>query len=93
MADKRAQDSSTGSDSTEIDPEIAALPFEEALQALEGIIAQIERGEIGLEASIAAYQRGDQLVRRCKAVLGEAEQRVQTLRIDQIPTEGEPSEG
>ena len=73
--------------SSELDPEIAKLPFEEALQALESIIAQIEQGQIGLEASMAAYQRGDQLVRRCKAVLDDAEQRVKTLRIDEIPSD------
>ena len=70
-----------------IDPEIAKLPFEAALQELESIIGRIEQGEISLEASLAAYQRGDQLVQRCKAVLGEAEQRVKTLRIDEIPGE------
>ena len=73
--------------SDELDPEIAKLPFEEALQALESIIAQIEQGQIGLEASMAAYQRGDQLVRRCKAVLDDAEQRVKTLRIEEIPSD------
>ena len=65
---------------------IAKLPFEEALQALESIIAQIEQGQIGLEASMAAYQRGDQLVRRCKAVLDDAEQR-EDLRIEEIPSD------
>lgn len=77
----------TEESSHELDPEIAKLPFEEALQALESIIAQIEQGQIGLEASMAAYQRGDQLVRRCKAVLDDAEQRVKTLRIDEIPSD------
>ena len=76
--------------SGELDPEIAEMPFEVALQELESIIGRIEQGEISLEASLAAYQRGDQLVRRCKVVLGAAEQRVQTLRIDEIPGEGAP---
>ncbi|MDG2031181.1 MAG: exodeoxyribonuclease VII small subunit [Phycisphaerales bacterium] len=80
------------SDQGVIDPEIAKLPFEAALNELESIIGRIEQGEISLEASLAAYQRGDQLVQRCKAVLGEAEQRVRTLRIDEIPGEGRPGD-
>ncbi len=89
MAAKRKDDTA----STELDPEIASLPFEEALHALEEIIGRIEQGEIGLEASIAAYQRGDQLIKRCKAVLGDAEQRVKSLRIDEIQSEEGPREG
>ncbi|MCH2144399.1 MAG: exodeoxyribonuclease VII small subunit [Phycisphaerales bacterium] len=89
MAAKRKDDAP----STELDPEIASLPFEEALHALEEIISRIEQGEIGLEASIAAYQRGDQLIKRCKAVLGDAEQRVKSLRIDEIHSEEAPPEG
>lgn len=69
--------------------EIAELPFEAALEELESIIGRLEQGAISLEASLAAYHRGDLLVQRCKAVLGEAEQRVETLRIDEIPTDGE----
>ncbi len=84
--------SSPGSGQDALDPEIAEMPFEVALRELESIIGRIEQGEISLEASLAAYQRGDQLVQRCKAVLGEAEQRVQTLRIDEIPGEGAPEE-
>lgn len=89
MAGSKADGKGSDSDGVELDPEVAALPFEEALHSLESIIEQIEQGEIGLEASIAAYKRGDQLIRRCKAVLDEAEQRVKTMRIDELPTQGE----
>ena len=89
MADPKAQGKATASTEEALDPEIASLGFEEALRGLESIIGQIEQGEIGLEASIAAYKKGDQLVRRCKAVLDEAEQRVKTMRIDELPDQGE----
>lgn len=89
MAGTNADTEGSGAEKLEIDSEIAALPFEEALQSLESIIEKIEQGEISLEASIAAYKRGDQLIRRCRAVLDEAEQRVQTMRIDDLPVEGE----
>ena len=89
MAGTKGNAEDSGADGPKLDPEIAALPFEEALESLESIIEQIEQGEIGLEASIAAYKRGDQLIRRCRAVLDDAEQRVQTLQIEELPAEGE----
>ncbi len=89
MASPNAEGNVPDSDGVQLDPDIAALPFEEALRSLESIIEQIEQGEIGLEASIAAYKKGDQLIQRCKAVLNDAEQRVKTMRIDELPTQGE----
>ncbi|GMU37946.1 MAG: exodeoxyribonuclease VII small subunit [Phycisphaerae bacterium] len=56
--------------------------FEEALQRLEAIAEQIERGQIGLEESIARYEEGVQLIRHCRDVLARAELRVQQLQID-----------
>lgn len=56
--------------------------FEDALKQLEAITVQIERGEIGLEESIARYQEGMKLVARCRSILTKAEQRIQKL----IPT-------
>ncbi|MGP1273047.1 MAG: exodeoxyribonuclease VII small subunit [Phycisphaerales bacterium] len=53
--------------------------FEEAMEQLESIIDQIESGEIGLESSIAAYERGVALVARCRSILADAEQRIETL--------------
>ena len=43
--------------------DIAALPFEQALAQLEGIVDQLEKGSVALEESIAnlsrAYGEGD----------------------------------
>ena len=69
----------------ENDPETESLTFEQSLASLEGIINQIEGGEIGLEASLAAYQKGEQLIRRCRALLFQAEQRIETIRLDDLP--------
>jgi exodeoxyribonuclease VII small subunit len=55
------------------------LTYEQAVEALESIIAQIEEGSIGLEESIAAYRRGTALIRRCKALLSHAEQEIETI--------------
>lgn len=73
----------------DIDPELAKLSFEDSLEALESIIDQIEQGEIGLEDSLAAYKQGEQLIKRCRTLLFDAEQRVKTIRLDEIPLEGD----
>ena len=57
----------------------AELSFEAAMDELEAIVQRIERGEIGLEESLAQYERGVKLINRCKEVLSMAEQRVEEL--------------
>ncbi|MBN95062.1 MAG: exodeoxyribonuclease VII small subunit [Deltaproteobacteria bacterium] len=55
------------------------LSFEDALEELEGIVSQLEQGEIPLEDSIARFERGIALARRCDERLGEAEQKISAL--------------
>ncbi|MBX3363193.1 MAG: exodeoxyribonuclease VII small subunit [Phycisphaeraceae bacterium] len=55
------------------------LAFEDALAEIEAIIDRIESGKVGLEQSIAEYERGAKLVKRCREVLQRAELRVQEL--------------
>lgn len=57
----------------------APITFEAALDTLEGIVERIERGEIGLERSIAEYEQGMALIKRCRDILEKAEQRVDEL--------------
>ena len=59
--------------------ETATLPFEQALEEVESIIRRIETGEAGLEESITQYERGVQLIKQCREVLGRVEQRVVDL--------------
>ncbi len=56
-----------------------APDFDRALEEIEAIIARIESGEIGLEQSIAEYERGAALLRLCRDRLTKAEQKVRTL--------------
>lgn len=58
---------------------IDAASFEPALAELEVLVDQLERGDLQLEASLAAFERGVQLTRRCQQALDEAEQRVRIL--------------
>ena len=53
--------------------------FEEALQELEQILADIEGGELGLEESLAKYERGNFLIHHCRGVLTTAERQIELL--------------
>ena len=74
------------------DAEIAELSFERALDELESIVKRLEEGKVPLEESVAIYERGEALKRRCEDLLRQAEARVQkiTLDADGNPTGVEP---
>lgn len=57
----------------------AALSFESAMEQVESIIDRIERGEIGLEESLAAYEQGVKLIQHCRQIHKHAVQRVDDL--------------
>lgn len=59
--------------------DIASMSFETALQELESIVEQLERGEVELEKSIAMYERGAALKAHCEARLKDAQ-----LKVDKI---------
>ena len=61
-------------------PGVSTLSFEAALKELEAIVAKLERGDVPLEESIAIYERGEALKKRCEALLAEAEERVEKIR-------------
>ena len=63
-------------------PAVDKLDFEQSLAALEALVAELEGGELSLEASLAAFERGVALSRRSEQLLGAAEQRVQLLQQD-----------
>lgn len=67
------------SDPTPSDPSLRSGSFEDLLNDLEAIIDRIEAGEIGLERSIGEYERGVQLIKRCREILTSAEQKVEEL--------------
>lgn len=60
--------------------DVAKLSFEDALKELETIVTKLERGDVPLAESIAIYERGEALKRRCDALLREAEDRVEKIR-------------
>ena len=56
-----------------------SLSFEAALAELDKIVAAMEAGELPLEESLKAYQRGVALVKAAHARLAAAEQQVKVL--------------
>jgi exodeoxyribonuclease VII small subunit len=55
------------------------LNFEAALAELEHLVEQMETGELSLEASLLAFERGIVLTRECQKALKDAELRVAAL--------------
>ncbi len=53
--------------------------FDERLQRLEQIVADLEQGKIGLEAAIERYREGSELVRQCRTILDGFQKRVEEL--------------
>ena len=49
------------------------------MQSLEDLVARMESGEMTLEESLAAYERGVGLYRSCQTALEQAELRVRLL--------------
>ena len=56
-----------------------SLSFERALEELEALVARMEDGKLPLEESLAAYQRGAELIRYCEAKLADAQARIAIL--------------
>ncbi|PVY81364.1 exodeoxyribonuclease VII small subunit [Cupriavidus alkaliphilus] len=64
--------------------------YEAAMAELETLVASMESGELPLEASLAAYRRGAELVRYCQQKLERVEQQVRVLEGDALrPLAGE----
>jgi exodeoxyribonuclease VII small subunit len=61
--------------------EVAQLSFEQALAELEKIVQDLERGQLDLDAAIAAYERGTHLKLHCEGKLREAQLRVEKISL------------
>jgi exodeoxyribonuclease VII small subunit len=53
--------------------------FEVALEELEGIVEQLESGELSLEDSLAVFEKGVGLVKYCNQKLTEVEKKIEVL--------------
>ena len=60
----------------------ATLKFEDALAELETIVDRLERGDVGLDESIAIYERGEALRARCDDLLKAAEAKIEKIKLN-----------
>ena len=72
---------------------LAPASFEEAMAELAQLVAQMEAGQLPLEASVAAYARGSELVKFCAAQLEKVESQVKVLEGDMLKPFVESAEG
>jgi exodeoxyribonuclease VII small subunit len=62
--------------------DVTQLTFERAIEELETIVKRLEEGKVPLEESVAIYERGELLKRRCEDLLRQAEARVEKITLD-----------
>ena len=53
--------------------------FEQTLSDLEALVEKMESGNMGLAESLAAFEEGVRLTRKCQDALQQAELRIQML--------------
>ena len=70
----------------------APVSFEEAMAELATLVAQMEAGQLPLDASVAAYARGSELVKFCAAQLEKVESQVKVLEGDMLKPFAESGE-
>ena len=79
MAATRKKSLETPSAATAGDPAGEGLKFEQALQRLEKIVADMESAELPLDDVVSKFEEGTRLVRFCAQKLEEAEKKIETL--------------
>jgi exodeoxyribonuclease VII small subunit len=67
--------------------DVPTMSFEKALEALEKIVDDLERGDVPLDQSIRIYERGEALKAHCERLLKSAEDKVEKIRLSR---EGKP---
>ena len=79
----------------DVNNDVRAMSFEQALYALERIVDDLERGDVPLDQSIRIYERGEALKAHCDRLLKAAEDKVEKIRLsrDGKPAGTEPLDG
>ena len=55
------------------------MNFEEAMQALEKIATELEKGDLSLEESVAKFEEGIALSKKCSDIIEKAEKKITIL--------------
>ena len=53
--------------------------FEEQMEALEGIVTELEKGELSLDESLSKFEDGMKLAKECNKILESAEKKITIL--------------
>jgi len=68
-------------------PGVDGLGYEQARDELVEVVRALEQGGLSLDESVALWERGEQLARRCEDQLAGARDRVQAV-LDAAPGTG-----
>lgn len=55
------------------------IKFEEAMQNLEAIANELEKGDLSLEESVAKFEEGMKLSKQCNEMISDAEKKITIL--------------
>lgn len=61
---------------------IVDISFENGLTLIEQLVEEVESGKMQLEQSIKAYEKGAKLLARLKALLAEAEKKIEMVQVE-----------
>jgi exodeoxyribonuclease VII small subunit len=61
-------------------PEVSTLTYEQARDELVAIVESLEKGTASLDESVALWERGEALAKRCEEWLAGARQRLDAAR-------------
>jgi exodeoxyribonuclease VII small subunit len=64
------------------DTPVSEMSFEQAMKELDSVVDRLERGDVSLNESIAIYERGAALKKRCEDELKRAEEKVAAITLD-----------
>ena len=61
---------------------MAEIKFEKAMDRLEKIVEELEKGELDIDKSLEIFEEGIKMSRVCSKKLNEAEQKIEKLTRD-----------
>lgn len=67
--------------------DVSKLNFEDSIKQLKEIVEQIEQGEIPLQDSLEKYEKGMTLIKHCRTVLQQAEERIEKISREEVAEE------
>jgi exodeoxyribonuclease VII small subunit len=65
------------------------LSFEQAIDQLNGIVSRIEQGQVPLQESLEQYEKGMKLIANCRAILQDAEKRIEQISVQKESAAGD----